>query len=98
MLQGQEDNQLIYMDFVCANGHLTNSLPSSTENIKIALPPASTTYIFTQIHLPGRVHSVVMRTAALRQLAGARAGKDKVHEAGTDYFGTAAEISLVKLA
>lgn len=42
MLQGEEDNQLIYMDFVCANGHLTNSVPSSTENIKIALPPRHT--------------------------------------------------------
>lgn len=68
--------------------------------LAFALPPACTTYIFTQIHLPDGVHSVVMQTAVLTQLAGEQGGKNKhqwVYEAGTDYFGTAAEINLVKL-
>lgn len=37
MLQGEEDNRLDYTGFVCASGHPTRSVPSSTENIKIAL-------------------------------------------------------------
>ena len=52
------------------------------------------------MYLPDRVHSVVTQTAVLRQLAEERGGKNKhqgVYEAGTDYFGTAADINLVKL-
>lgn len=112
MLRGAEDNQLTYMGFVCASHCLTCSVPSSTGNIKIALsflfsyalafalPPAYTTCVFTQIHLPDRVHPVVAQTAVLGQPAGERGGKNKhrgAYEASMDYFGTAAELNLVKL-